>query len=1032
MEIPNILIRQIQNGNVILFLGAGATKGAIHPEGKDSPSGKELSNLIAEHFLGSEYKDMPLASVAEYAISESSLFSVQKFIADIFSKYEPAEDSHMLIPTYKWKAIVTTNYDTIIEKAYSYSSKKRQTLVKIVQDGESIDSKIQTPNDLLYMKLHGCINEAYNDKIPFILTVDQYITHKRHRERLFSKLLDLAGNYPILFIGHSLEDPDIRSILLELNKEIENRERSYIVIPEAKEAQKRLWQSKKITIIEATFANFMQKLQEEVKEDMLLDWETKKEDLEKKSHFFRYINISNFHPSENIISYLENDLEFVTPEIETTSISPNLFYKGYSNGWHSIIENWDIKRTSLDDILAELFIDFEEDSMPHLYLIKGHAGTGKTILNKRIAWSAGIDFNKKAFYLCDNSILRYDIIEEVYSLIKERIYIFVDNASKNESDIYNLIITSKRNNIPVTIITTERTNIWNVECVKIKNFVEQSYELKYLDLREINELLDKLNQNDSLGVLKGKSRDVQIQSFTEKTGRELLVALYEATQGKSFQEIVCDEYNNIPDEAAKPLYLAVCLMHSIGSYTRAGLLNRVFNVNFSDFKEKFFEPLENLILDRRDYYVNDYVYESRHRLIAEFVTMGILTNEQEKFDEYIRILNHLDVDYNSDKNAFLYLTNGKTLLRTFRNLDNIRHLYFIASKKSIDDPKLMQQEAIFEMTAPGGNSKRAEELLKKANELTNSSDILILHSLSELKYNLAEKTENILQKRNYLQETEDICKALLAKRVYTAHPYHTIIKSKLAILKIYLDEQELAPIEKISKEIEKYISIATQAFPEETFILEANANFNTLMNNTPKAKELLEEAFHQNNRSPYLASRLSSMYENEGFLDKAIDVLKQTLGAQPADKDLNYKMGVLLSKEENKNLDDILFYLRRSFTKGDNRYHAQFWYARALYLNNQILEALNLFSELKGINIDPKIKYHPRGILEKEFTGTINRLSLNSGMVRRDIYGDDIFFFKRNEKGESLDELKRNDIISYNVGFNYCGPIAVNIKIKQN
>lgn len=101
------------------------------------------------------------------------------------------------------------------------------------------------------------------------------------------------------------------------------------------------------------------------------------------------------------------------------------------------------------------------------------------------------------------------------------------------------------------------------------------------------------------------------------------------------------------------------------------------------------------------------------------------------------------------------------------------------------------------------------------------------------------------------------------------------------------------------------------------------------MNNTPKAKELLEEAFHQNNRSPYLASRLSSMYENEGFSDKAIDVLKQTLGAQPADKDLNYKMGVLLSKEENKNLDDILFYLRRSFTKGDNRYHAQFWYARA-------------------------------------------------------------------------------------------------------
>lgn len=73
-----------------------------------------------------------------------------------------------------------------------------------------------------------------------------------------------------------------------MNKEIENRERSYIVIPKAKEVQKRLWQSKKFTIIESTFNDFMQKLQEEIKEDMLHDGETKKKNLRENRIFQTY------------------------------------------------------------------------------------------------------------------------------------------------------------------------------------------------------------------------------------------------------------------------------------------------------------------------------------------------------------------------------------------------------------------------------------------------------------------------------------------------------------------------------------------------------------------------------------------------------------------------------------------------------------------------------------------------------------------------------------------------------------------------
>lgn len=1027
MDIPKALINQIKEGNVVLFLGSGATKGAIHPEGKDSPTGQELADLIAKQFLGDDYLGMRLESISEYAISESSMFNVQKFIYDIFSKYEPSE-SHLLIPSIRWKAIATTNYDLIVEKAYGLSSERVQSLVKFIKDGETVDEKIKTPNDMQFFKLHGCINEINDPKIPLILTIDQYITHKKNRERLFSKVKELAGDFSFLFIGHSLEDSDIRAILLELDNEITNRQRSYIVIPSAKDAQKRLWEGKKTTIIEAKLDEFMK----QIKSD-LDGHDFKKSDIDidklKEDPFFSKIDIETRKPSELLINFIKNDIDFVSSQIAIDNTNLGLFYKGIFANWSPIAYNLDIEREIKDGILTEIFLNHGDDDISvKLYLIKGHAGTGKSVLNKRIAWDAATLFEKNCFYLKPNAILRYDVIEELYSFFKDRIYLFLDNANQNETEIANLLTISRRNEIPLTLIVTERTNIWNVECTRLKPYLSQSYNLKYLTISEIEQLIIKLDKNDSLGVLKGKSKEIQIQAFEEKAGRELLVALYEATQGKSFQDIVLNEYNEIPDESAKPLYLTVCLMHSIGSSTRAGLLNRVHNVNYSDFKDTFFQPLENLIITRRDYNINDYVYESRHKLIAEFVISGILLNEQDRFDEYVKILKNIDVDFASDKSAFLYLTNGKNLLKFFRDPDKIRMLYSIANKKSIDDPKLMQQEAIFEMNASGGNMKRAEQLLNMAHELTDNSDQVIIHSLAELKYVFAEKASTLVEKKKYIREAEELCKLLLSKKYYTAHPYHTIIKAKLLLLKLHLENSELTPIEKLVKEVEKYISLATQSFPEESFIIEANANFNSLIDNAPKAKELLRNAFIQNNKSPYLSTRLASLYEAEGNIDKAIDTIKTTLNFQPGDKDLNYKMAIYLGKKEENNLDDVLFYLKRSFNKGDNRYHAQFWYARALYLDNQQSEALSIFKKLKTINMDPQVKYQPRGILSEQFEGDILNIFLNNGLIKRNVYGDKIFFFRHNEEND--DNLSRGAKVEFKLGFNYCGPIGVNVVKK--
>jgi len=113
MEIPKSLLDQIKEGNVVLFLGSGASFGALHPMGINPPIGIELSNMIVKKFLSDEFLDMPLQYTSEIAISEYNLPTVQNYIYEIFEPFYP-NDFHRLIPNFVWKAIVSTNYDLII------------------------------------------------------------------------------------------------------------------------------------------------------------------------------------------------------------------------------------------------------------------------------------------------------------------------------------------------------------------------------------------------------------------------------------------------------------------------------------------------------------------------------------------------------------------------------------------------------------------------------------------------------------------------------------------------------------------------------------------------------------------------------------------------------------------------------------------------------------------------------------------------------------------------------------------------------
>ena len=233
----------------------------------------------------------------------------------------------------------------------------------------------------------------------------------------------------------------------------------------------------------------------------------------------------------------------------------------------------------------------------------------------------------------------------------------------------------------------------------------------------------------------GKSREEKLSAFRERAGRQLLVSLHEATHGMPFEDIVTDEYNSIVPEKAKSIYLTICILNRFNVSVRAGLISRLHGVHLTEFKKSFFRPLEHVVYTVADPISRDLAYTARHPLIADIVFHRVLTDQEERFEKFTSVLNALDIDYSSDRQAFRGMLRGKAIAELFPNLDMARSVFESAYQMAPHDAYVLHQDAIFHMIH--SEFHEASDLLAEAARL-RPNDTTILHSRSELLLKLAE------------------------------------------------------------------------------------------------------------------------------------------------------------------------------------------------------------------------------------------------------------------------------------------------------
>jgi NAD-dependent SIR2 family protein deacetylase len=219
------LLRELRNeGKLIPFVGAGLSQRF------GLPSWKDLIGTIAEE-LGYDpdvFKcNGRYEQLAEYYVATKGSIGPLRSLMD--KAFDPSDDkiaesrAHSALVEMKLQLIYTTNYDTIIERAFKLKNQPCHTVA-------NIDDIATAPiGATRVVKFHG----TFSDDASLVLTESSYFDRLEFESAIDIQLRADTLGRSLLFLGYSLNDLNIRYMLYKLHKLREHVKHSGSSMPSA-------------------------------------------------------------------------------------------------------------------------------------------------------------------------------------------------------------------------------------------------------------------------------------------------------------------------------------------------------------------------------------------------------------------------------------------------------------------------------------------------------------------------------------------------------------------------------------------------------------------------------------------------------------------------------------------------------------------------------------------------------------------------------------------------------------------------------
>jgi len=1041
-SIPHMLVQAVKDRRAVLVFGAGASKECKNAAGDKPPDARQMARILSEDYLndpntGDSERD--LMTVAEMAIeSGPGAPIVFDRIKKMIEGYETST-AHKALSNFGWRGIATTNYDTFIETAYRENENALQNLVPFYKDSQPFDDRLrEKPNSVPYLKLHGCINHRDDRDVPLVLSHEHYHMVSKHRAGLFDKLHGWARESSVLiFVGYRIADAHIRKLLYDIDKQ--NRPQWYIVTPGADENDLRFWSGKGVDLLQLTFGDFMVALESEIpKLQRILSIAQDTQGAPYQKHFG-----SRSSASDELKIYLAEELQYLHSAIEFDNVTPEKFYSGFDTGWCGVVRKYDFQRRNAERMFYAAVDTTVDDLEPRFFLLQGPAGAGKTVALKRAAYDAATGLDMISLWLTENGALRIEMLEELFSLTGKRALVFVDQISLRSDAVHRLLDACKRRNIPVTVIAAEREADWNHYCSELEDkFPPSIYQIDRLSTAEAEALVDLLERHDCLGALAGYSTyEERVAAFVDddRADRQLLVALHELTKAKPFEEIIREEYDRIPDQLARRLYLDIATMHQYGVLARAGAISRISGIQFSDFETKFFATLSGIVRVVYDPATGEQGYTARHSHVSKIIFGVVCSGDEEKSAQFQRIISGLDLSYSSDQRIIDGLCKGRALAKEYEDVGVGRDIFSRVCHEFPASAFLFQQAAIYEYSHRRGSLARSEELALEASRLDQRNRIY-KHTLAEIKRRQAKEAASKPQKELLRNQSRSYLNSYQSNDSHKDMTFCSLlvdeVEDQLSFLPAEPQGHEAVEFFAKVQEAETRLAKAKGDYPDKPDFPMVEARLFDVLGADERAIRSLQKASEMRPRDAGVFLRLASATKRVRSPEAGLAVLRKGLDKFETDKSLNLKMGIELLEIGDFEHAEVEYHLRSSFQLGDKQHDGRFFLAEFLFLVGRMPESIELFKEIDQFapptfrNKAPKSDDAVTSKIDRK-SGRVERRHERIFFVEWSGYPEQIFCPSSHLVGVEYSDLDVGDFVSFGVRFNRRGPVAIDVKIEM-
>jgi NAD-dependent SIR2 family protein deacetylase len=624
-----ILSRQIDPENTVLVLGAGASI----PSG--APTSTELRDLLGNQFHITDYEQYNLADLATIIEGQKNRKPLISAIRERLEKLQPS-GGLVSLPLFNWSGIFTTNYDNLIEKTYQ---KHNKNLSVFSSNYDFHGTGIKADQELF--KIHGTIEKDVCDgnNSRLILTSTDYDQVAVYREALYSRLRDKMLSKSVLIIGHSLNDPDLRSMIDEAQR-IKSSSgapgKIFLFIYQKNEDLATVFQARGLTVCFGGIDELITALLKSTPERQLL------------------LSVNNEILSVSPI-LMSSSLTVSTEMVNQTGRLERMF-SGKPANFADILRGWTFDREITDEIEAQ-HINKDDKKIS---VVLGAAGVGKTTAVRKSlvrltqrgceCWEHKNDF---AFDAKEWAKVNDELVKRNSDGV-----LFVDDAHNFIRELNSLIeiLASKESWSLHLVFTSSKAN-WNPRLKTAEIFKNcRDFELSRLTLSEINNLLDlldvskeirKLVENDFLGF----NRTQRLDRLKVRCDSDMFVCMKNIFGFQGIDTIILDEFKNLHGDL-QSIYRITAGMQAIGASVHRELVRRLTGLeaqNVPNVLDGLDGIIEEYTVSTRD---GIYGWQVRHDLIAEILAKYKYASQDDLYDLFDKVIENINPAYRFEAQSF--------------------------------------------------------------------------------------------------------------------------------------------------------------------------------------------------------------------------------------------------------------------------------------------------------------------------------------------------------------------------------------------